>query len=579
MGHTPWVGRNMKLCVLLVFALLTGSLQAQVTFDRLLHASQEPQNWLTYGGTYANDRYSRLTQINQKNVKNLQLKWVWRPSTTPEDEKMENTPIVVNGVLYATSLTSVVALDAATGRQYWNLSRSFNPDDFHEQRMYMVNKGVAIEGNTLFWTTGWDDHLLAIDARTGRVKWEVEAADWKKGYQLNVPPLVVKHEVIVGPATDDMGANCFLAAFDIDTGKQLWKFYTSPVTADDPAAKTWGGDTWKHGGSPVWNDGSYDPETNLVFYGTGNPNPVANGDQRSPGGKLDNLYSDSVVAVDADTGKLKWYFQFTPDDEYDYDATQIPVLADITWEGKPRKVMFWANRNGFFYVLDRVTGQFLMGKPFIKVTWAEGIDNNGRPIRTSKYWPKPMGGVPVMPGSQGGTNYYPPSYDPQTGLFYLSVWDNYEGYSDKRPILPWEQMHLYTGDGWWPGFGEGSPPPDWPPASRPRGKLTRSSPNYKTEAEGYGAIRAIDPKTGEKKWDFKMVDYTESGVLSTAGGVVFGGGKDGDFVALDAATGKPLWHVYLGGSNASGPMTYSVNGKQYIIGTGNDTMYAFALPD
>ncbi len=562
-----------------MFSLLTASLQAQVTFNRLVHANQEPQNWLTYGGTYASDRYSLLTEINQNNVRNLQLKWVWQPNTTPADEKMENTPIVVDGVLYATSLTSVVALDAATGRQYWKLSRPFNPDDFHGQRMYMVNKGVAIEGNTLFWTTGWSDHLLAIDARTGRVKWEVQAADWTEGYQLDVPPLVVKNVVIVGPATDDMGANCFLAAFDIHTGKQIWKTYTSPNLPDDPAAKTWAGDTWKHGGSPVWNSGSYDPETNLVFWGTGNPNPVSNGDQRSPGSKFDNLYSDCVIALDADTGKIKWYFQFTPADEYDFDATQIPVLADITWDGKPRKVMFWANRNGFFYVLDRQTGQFLLGKPFIKLTWAEGIDKNGRPIRVPKYWPKPMGGILVMPGSQGGTNYYPPSYDPQTELFYLSVWDNYEAFSGKRPILPWKRMHMYTGDGWWPGFGETQPPADWPPSPVQAPLRRRPSPNYKTEAEGYGAIRAIDSKTGEKKWDFKMVNYTESGVLSTAGGLVFGGGMDGDFVALNAMTGKPLWHVYLGGANASGPISYAVNGKQYIIGTGADTMYAFALPD
>ncbi len=572
----------MKWCMLAMFSLLTGSIQAQVTYQRLLHANKEPQNWLTYSGTYASDRYSLLTQVNRDNVKNLQLKWVYRPTTTPADEKMECTPIVVNGILYATSLTEVVALDAVTGRQYWKISRPFDPDDFHEQRMYMVNKGMAIEGDTLFWTTGWDDHLLAIDAATGRVKWEVEAADWKKGYQLNVPPLVVKNMVIVGPATDDMGANCFLAAFDIHTGKEIWKTYTAPVTADDPAAKTWGGDTWKHGGSPVWNDGSYDPELNLVYFGIGNPNPVANADQRSPGSKLDNLYSDSVVALDADTGKIKWHFQFTPADEYDWDSTQIPVLADINWDGQPRKVMMWGNRNGFFYVLDRETGKFLFGKAFINETWAKGLDKDGRPIRVAKYWPKPMGGIAVTPGAQGGTNYYPPSYDPQTGLFYMSVWENYQGFSGKRPIPPWQQMHMYTGDGWWPGFGETAPPADWPPApARPRGRggLRRASPNYKTEAEGYGALLALDPKTGEKKWEFKMVNYTESGVLSTASGLVFGGGMDGDFLALDAATGKPLWHVNLGGSNASGPMTYSVNRKQYVIGTGADTMYAFALPD
>ncbi len=426
----------MKLIVLLVFALLAGPLNAQVTFNRLLHADQEPQNWLTYGGTYANDRYSLLTQINRKNVGNLQLKWVWRPTSTPADEKMECTPIVVNGVLYATSLTSVVALDAVTGRKYWEFTRSFNPNDYPGQRMYMVNKGVAIEGDTVFWTTGWDDHLLALDARTGRLEWEVKVDEWNEGYQLDMPPLVVKNEVIVGPATDDMGANCFIAAFDIHTGKLIWKTYTSPNSADDPASRTWAGDTWKHGGAPVWNEGSYDAESNLVFFGTGNPNPVANGDQRSPGSKFDNLYSNSVIAFDADTGKIKWYFQFTPGDEYDYDATQIPVLADITWHGEKRKAMLWANRNGFFYVLDRQTGKFLSGKAFITLNWAEGLDQNGRPIRNPKYWPKPMGGTIVRPGSQGGTNYYPPSFDHQTGLFYVSTWQNYKASLRNGPFSP-----------------------------------------------------------------------------------------------------------------------------------------------
>ena len=587
MGHGPFSGgRYMRLCVMLAFALLTGSMQAQVSFNELLHANQQPQNWLTYGGTYSNDRYSLLTQVKTDNVKNLQLRWVWRPTTTPADEKMECTPIVVNGVLYATSMTSVVALDAVTGRQYWKFDRPFNEDDFPMQRMYLVNKGVAILGNTLFWTTGWDNHLIALDARTGHVKWEITVADWSKGYVMNLPPLVVKNEVIVGPATDDRGANCFLAAYDANTGKELWKTYTAPMSADDPVAKTWGGDTWKHGGSPIWNNGSYDPETNLVFYGTGNPNPVANGEQRSPGAKLDNLYSDSVVAVDADTGKLKWYYQFTPADEYDYDATQIPVLANIDWQGKPRKVMLWANRNGFFYVLDRQTGKFLMGKPFVKVLWATGFDKNGRPIRDPKHWPKPAEGILNSPGGQGGTNYYPPSFDPQTKLFYVSTWQNYEGFTGKEPIRPWKENHLYTGGGWWPGFGQTSPPADWPPAP-PRRRVPGMSMRggngaLKTPAEGYGAVDALDPKTGEKKWEFPMVNYTESGVLSTAGGVVFGGGKDGIFFALDAETGKPLWHVNVGdgsGGMGSGPMSYAVNGKQFIVTTGDNTMYAFALPD
>jgi alcohol dehydrogenase (cytochrome c) len=567
----------MKFQWLVAFVLLVSALQAQVTYDRLLHADREPQNWPTYSGGYASNRYSSLTQINRENIKNLQLKWVYHPTATAE-AKMEVTPLVVDGVLYAGTMTEVVALDAVTGRQYWKITHPFSENDYTGQHVYEVNKGVAIAGNTLFWATGYDCHLLAIDVKTGRVKWEITIADWKKGYQLNVPPLVVRNMVILGPATNEMGANCWVAAYDISTGKEIWRFYTSPNTADDPAAKTWAGDSWKHGGSPVWNGGSYDPETNLTYWGTGNPNPMANGDERTG----DNLYSDSVVALDADTGKLKWHYQFTPGDEYDWDSTQIPVLADLDWKGKPRKVMLWGNRNGFFYVLDRVTGEFLLGKPFIRQTWALGIDENGRPIKSPKFWPAPMGEIAIMPGSQGGTNWYPPSYSPQTGLFYMCVWDNYEQLHGKQPLAPFVEGQLYTGAYWWPGYGQHEPPPNHftPPASvgAQRAKR-RAGAIYRTEAEGYGAIRAIDPKTGEKKWDFKMVNYTEAGVLSTAGGLVFGGGMDGDFMALDAQTGKALWHAYLGGANTSGPISYAVDGKQYVVGTGAGVMFVFALPD
>src|SRR5579872_7164851 len=369
-------------------ALLSSTLQAQVTYDRILHADREPQNWLTYSGGYASNRYSLLNQINRENVGKLQLKWVYHPA----HEKMENTPLVVDGVLYAGTMQEVVALDAVTGRQYWKLSRPFNKADYVGQHVYEVNKGLAIGGDKVFWATAVDCHLLAIDAKTGQVIWDRVLADWKQGYQFNVAPLVVKNMVILGPATNEMGANCWVAAYDIQTGKEIWRFYTSPNSADDPAARTWADDSWKHGGSPVWNGGTYDPETNLTFWGTGNPNPGWNGGPRAPG---DNLYSDSVVALDADTGKLKWYYQFTPGDEYDWDSTQVPVLANINWKGTPRKVMLWGNRNGFFYVLDRNTGAFLMGKPFIKQTWAVGIDEAGRPMKDPARWPKPMGGTHI----------------------------------------------------------------------------------------------------------------------------------------------------------------------------------------
>jgi alcohol dehydrogenase (cytochrome c) len=554
----------MKKYLFLPLVFLGGSMLAEVTYDRLLHADREPQNWLTYSGGYMANRYSLLTQINRDNVKNLQLKWVYHPiyqKTAKNQSKMENTPLVVDGIMYTGTALEVVALDAVTGRPFWKLSRPLDPTAYYNA--YEVNKGMAISGDTLFWATV-DCHLLAIDIKTGRIIWDKVMTEWKKGYQYNVAPLVVRNMVILGPATNEAGANCWVNAYDVKTGRELWRFNTNPTSPDDPLAKTWTGDSWKHGGSPIWNSGAYDPSTNLTFWGTGNPNPGWNGDPRTPG---DNLYSDSVVALDADTGKLKWYFQFTPGDEYDWDSTQVPVLADIEWKGKPRKVMLWANRNGMFYVLDRATGEFLSGKPFVKQNWNIGLDERGRPMKAPGLWPKPMGGVYVEPGTQGGTNWYPPSYSPKTGLMYISTWEG-GSRSGKGDPGPWVEGQRYTGNGQTAGAPAGG-----------RGPGRAAAAGFKTEAEGYGAVRAIDPKTGEKKWDFKMVDYTESGVLSTASDLVFSGGRDGTFFALDARTGEPLWHAYLGGPNASGPISYAVDGKQYIVGTGEGTMYVFALPD
>jgi alcohol dehydrogenase (cytochrome c) len=557
----------MKIRLFLPLVFLAGSLLAQVTYDRLLHADKEPQNWLTYSGGYSSHRYSTLDQINRGNVKNLQMKWVYHPiyqRNSKNQSKMENTPLVDDGILYTGTALEAVALDAVTGRMFWKLPHNLDPKAYYNA--YEVNKGMAISGDTLFWAT-IDCHLLAIDTKTGRVIWDKLMADYKKGYQYNVAPLVVRNMVILGPATNEAGANCWVAAYDVKTGKELWRFYTAPMSADEPEAKTWAGDSWKHGGSPIWNGGSYDPETNLTFWGTGNPNPGWNGDPRAPG---DNLYSDCVIALDADTGKLKWHYQFTPGDEYDWDSTQVPVLANIEWKGHPRKVMLWANRNGFFYVLDRATGEFLLAKNFVTQDWNLGFDKNGRPIKDPKRWPKQMGGNYVAPGGQGGTNWYPPSFNPQTGLFYLSTWVNYAGTSGKGDPGKWVEGQRYTGTGA-AGYGGVIRPGERRPV--------RALPEYKTEEEGYGAIQALDPKTGDKEWEFKMVNYTENGVLSTAGDLVFGGGMDGDFVALNARSGELLWHAYLGGPNASGPITYSVNGKQYVIGTGEGTMYAFALPD
>jgi alcohol dehydrogenase (cytochrome c) len=556
--------------MLLLLPLLLAGFSADVTYDRLLHTDREPQNWLNYSGNYSGNRYSPLTQINRSNVGKLQLKWSYHPlyaKNTNAQNKMENTPLVVDGVMYTGTALEIVALDAVTGREYWTLPRALDPKAYYNA--YEVNKGLAIAGGTLFWATV-DCHLIAIDAKNGQIIWDQTLADFRKGYQYNVPPLVVRDKVILGPATNEAGANCWVSAYDVKTGKELWRFDTAPTSADAPEAKSWIGDSWKHGGSPIWNAGSYDPETNLTFWGTGNPNPGWNGDVRTP---ADNLYSASVIALDADSGKLKWYFQFTPGDEYDWDATQVPVLADMEWQGKPRKLMLWANRNGFFYVLDRVTGKFLLGKPFVKQTWADGIDENGRPLKNPEFWPKPMGGIVVSPGTQGGTNWYPPSYSPRTGLFYVPTWENSGGRSAKYDAGEWKEGQRYTGS---------SPPANStssPNAAPARGRPVRPTAEFRKEEEGYGAIRALDPTTGDKKWDFKMVNFTESGVLSTAGDLVFGGGMEGNFVALDARTGALLWHVNLGGPSASGPISYAVDGKQYIVGTGQGSMFVFALPE
>jgi alcohol dehydrogenase (cytochrome c) len=527
----------------------TGAAGAMGASARILNAEREPQNWLTYSGSYASQRYSLLHDITRDNVKNLTLKWVWRPRYL---DKMESTPLVVDGVLYSVQNSEVVALDAATGRSYWTYRYRVPPES---NAYVMVVKGLAFAGDRLFWAT-YDGHLIAIDAKTGTAIWNKTILDWKQGLQLNVAPLVVKDKVILGPATNEFGTNCWIAAFDVRTGSEVWRFKTVPEPGER-GNETWPGDSWRHGGAPIWVTGSYDPATNLTFWGTGNPNPGWNGGPRNPG---DNLYADTVVALDADTGTLKWHYQFTPNDEFDWDSVQVPVLADLEWNGRPRKVMLWANRNGFAYVLDRTTGEFLLGKAFVKQNWNLGFDN-GRPVRDPKAKPTAEG-TRIEPGTQGGTNWYSPSFSPRTGLLYVSAWDNYSAISRYAEVPPWEAGKKYAGRA---------------PAGPGGGAAGRAPIAYRTEDEGYGALRAIDPKTGEKKWDFKMVDYTESGVLTTASDLVFGGGREGHFFALDARTGELLWTTNLGGTVANGPITFAVDGRQYVAVAAEGALYVFGL--
>ena len=548
--------KPLKTCPLfavLLCYLILPILHAQVSSDRLLRAADEPQNWLTYSGTYASQRYSSLGQINSTNVKTLEQKWVFQAESL---EKFEATPLVVDGVMYLTQAPSdAVALDAKTGRVFWIYRYYPSPDV--KPCCGSVNRGLAILGDTLFLAT-LDAHLVALDARTGRPLWNTKVANASAGYAMTLAPLVVKDKVIVGVAGGEFGIRGFVAAYEARTGREAWRFNTIPAPGE-PGHESWQGDAWEHGGGSIWMTGSYDPNLNLTYWGSGNPGPDWNPGQRAG----DNLYADSVLALDPDTGRLKWFFQFTPNDSYDYDAVQVPVLVDTMWKGSARKLMMWANRNGFFYVLDRATGQFLAGYPFVKVNWASGLDGKGRPIQTPQ-----SEDAPTFPGVQGATNWYSPSYSPRTGLFYVSAWEDYASVFVKES-QKYEEGRRFVG-------GRPTSPI---PGGQNVPSLRRDSINVWTEAAGHGAVIALDPRTGEKKWKFPMTDVTDSGILTTATDLLFTGGREGYFHALDAKTGALLWKASLGGQTAAGPMTYRVEGKQYVAIAAGHSLFAFALRD
>ncbi len=512
-----------------------------VPFERILRAAAEPQNWLTYSGNVLSHRHSGLTQITPENANDLSLKWVFQSRSL---EKHEVTPLVVDGVMYTVQgINDVFALDATTGKTFWKYA--YQPDPAARNCCGQETRGLAIVDNKVF-LAALDTTVIALDAKTGKELWKTQAADPKLRYSMTHAPIVVKDKVIAGVAGGEFGIRGFIAAWDVNTGKEVWRFNTVPAPGE-PGSETWSGESWKHGGAPIWATGSYDPETNLTFWGTGNPGPDWNGDARLG----DNLYSCSVVALDSDTGKLKWHFQFSPHNEFDWDSTQIPVLADIPFQGRTRKVMLWANRSGMFYVLDRTNGKFLLGKPFAKVNWATGFDEAGRPIRTPGIEPTKEGTL-VYPGNQGATNWYSPSFSPKTGLFYIPTWENSSSIYSKGERPPeFNEKQSFAGDRPKPGA---------------------------TGEDVYAAIRAIDPQTGEKKWEHRLsAPNTEAGVLTTDGNVLFSGGRDGAFYALDARDGKLLWDTNLGPSVAAGPMTYMVNGKQYVSIQAGSALFTFAL--
>jgi len=519
---------------LLVSLLFTGAAVAQVTPERLNNAAKEPQNWLMYSGEYNGRRFSSLDQVNTKNAAQLVPKWAYQ---TMAGGKFETTPLVVDGVLYGTGQDDrAFALDARTGRPIWQYQRAL-PDDIRPC-CGRVNRGLAILGDKLFMGT-LDSHVLALDSKTGNILWDVAAVDYTKGYSFTLAPLVIKNLVLVGISGGEYGIRGFIDAYDAVTGERKWRFYTVAAPGE-PGGDTWENDSWKIGGSPAWITGTYDPETNTTFWTTGNPSPS----NRGAGRAGDNLYSDSLLALDPDTGKLKWHFQFTRHDEHDYDATQVPVMVDA--DGK--KLILQANRNGFFYVIDRSNGKLVRAEAYAKVSWSTEKDANGAPIPAKEGEPT-LNGTRVCPGAAGATNWMSPTYDPQTKLFYVTAREQCDVFSTAPQA--YDPGHAYYGSAYFPN----------------------------EDAEPfYGALRALDPATGEVKWEWKHPSPTWSGVLSTAGGLVFTGDGEGNFIALDAATGKALWHFQCGASVYSSPMTYAVNGKQYVTVAAGSALFSFGLP-
>ena len=508
-----------------------------VTFARLKAAAKEPQNWLTYWGDLNGTHYSGLSSITPANVGSLRSTWAYQFGAT----RAETTPLVVDGVMYVTGpRNTAAALDARTGRAIWQYTRRL-PSDIHANCTVMTNRGVAILGNSVYMAT-LDSHLVALDAKTGNPVWDVAVDDYKTGTSITHAPLAIDGKIIVGITAGECALTGFLDAYDAATGKRLWRMNVI-AEKGDPNRSTWAGDSANFGGGPTWMTGTYDADTDTLFWATGNPSPDYDGSVRAG----DNLYTCSILALNLATGKLKWYFQFTPHDTHDWDATETNVLVNANFQGKMRHLILHADRNAFFYVLDRDTGEFLMGKPFAKQNWAKGLDDRGRPVLIPGMDPTPAG-VNVCPDQSGATNWASPSWDPQTNLFYLAVRESCALYSsitkEPRPGDP------YT------GTGQQEEPGLFP-----------------------GAIRAIDPQTGAIKWNFDLYQGSVgAGVLSTAGGLVFASAKDGNLIALDARTGAELWHYQTGAEINASPMSYSVDGKQYVAVSTDSALFTFALP-
>jgi alcohol dehydrogenase (cytochrome c) len=518
----------------------------QVSREQLAAAGRRQDQWLTYSGSLDGRRYTPLAEITPENVTRLQVRWIRQFETT--DSRSEATPIVVGGVIFTSHPTpsDVVAVDARSGDVRWHYKRSL-PDKL-PACCGRSNRGLAVLGNILFLGS-LDGQLLAINATNGRIIWQTEVASPADGFTMTGAPLIANGSVVVGVAGGEYGIRGFVAAYDAETGRQQWRFNTIPGP-DELGHDTWKNDAWRTGGGPTWITGSYDPSLDLLYWGVGNPAPGLQGDVR-PG---DNLFTDSVIALHARSGKLAWYFQFTPHDEYDRDATQTPILTDIPIKGALRRVLCVANRNGFYYVLDRTNGEFLVGVPFVEQNWAKGLDSAGRPIFSSDAETTPSGRV-VRPGVGGGTNWQNAAFDQRSGLIFVPATEGASVFTKSEKPRRGEL-----------GFYPGSEAGDYlVPEQR--------------------VVRALDAATGAKKWERwerdlpigkKSLAIGYSGLLATGGGLVFGA-SGGFAFAINSTTGRELWRLFLGGDTLAAPISFTVDGQQVILVSAGRALFAFGL--
>ena len=534
-----------KLLTLLLLLPLAASAQQASTVGLIdvkpsdLTIPTVGSDWPSYNGDYTGRRYTSLTQVTPENAHQLRAQWVFHSRNAGI---LEVTPIVVAGVMFVTGSNDAYALDAATGKTLWHHARPITQGLVDDASGH-INRGVAILGNRIYMETD-NAHLLCLDARSGNMIWDVPYAEGNRNYGATSAPLIVKDKVLVGTSGGDDGVRGFIAAFDVTTGKEAWRFWTIPAPGE-PGSESWPGKLYLHGGGTTWMPGTYDPQLNTIYWGTSNPSPDFDGSVR-PG---DDLYTSCVLALDPDTGKLKWFFQFTPHDLNDYDATQTSVLVDAVYQGKPRKLLLHANRNGFMYVLDRTDGKFLYAKQFaLYQNWAKAINSNGRPIRTENV-PSEKG-TRVCPGFAGATNWFSPSYNEKTHLFYFMTLEDCSVFSTKTEEFEEGREFYSTGA-----------------AHRPEEK-----------AKKY--LLAFDLEKGDFAWRSPQAGDTHSfaGVMSTATGLIAFGDDADDFEIVDGRTGAPLWHFNVGQSLHASPMSYAVNGKQFFAIAAGSDLFSFALP-